>query len=61
MKRKLRRIKWKLKRSNLLLKIIAIIIVVLIVVFYILGETIIKDKNDYDKLLNESLTANKKL
>lgn len=61
MKRKLRRIKRKLKRSNLLLKIIAIIIVVLIVVFYILGETIIKDKNDYEKLLNESLTANKNL
>jgi len=61
MKRKLRRIKRKLKRSNLLLKIITIIIVVLIVIFYILGETIIKDNNDYKKLTNESIEANKNL
>ena len=61
MKRKLRRIKRKLKRSNLLLKIIAVITVVLIVIFYIVGETIIKDKNDYEKLLDEALIAKKNL
>ena len=61
MKRKLRRIKRKLKRSNIVLKILSLIIIVLIVVFYILGESIIKDKNDYEKLLEESNKLHKYL
>ena len=54
MKRKIRRIKRKLKGSNIFLKILVLLILVLVVILIIFENTIIKDKKDFDNLLKES-------
>ena len=54
MKRKIRRIKRKLKGSNIFLRILVLLILILIVILIIFENTIIKDKKDFDNLLKES-------
>ena len=61
MKRKLRRIKRKLKKSKYVLIILTITIIVLIIVFTIIGNNIVKEKEEYDELVNESYKINNSL
>ena len=58
MKRKIRKIKRKLAKSNILLLIIATIIIIAIIIALIIGKSILTDNNDYDNLIKESKTIN---
>ena len=61
MKRKIRRIKRKVKKSNIILILILLTILTLIIVFTIIGEKIINEKKEYEELINESKILNKNL